>query len=221
MVGFVSLSGYSSEAKNAKVTSDITTIQRWIETKVAQWWSLMAFVSENKKNRLTNLSIAWKKATEENYVVWTLNYTALWIRKDEFLDPNGNEYVIWATTTWGWRMEIAWVIEIDWKKQTILRWSYSWRGTEKQNINTVSWKMIVLEYSGTNFFRNWDYVKIWPVKYNIKSVKRDWITIVLDKEVVWKFTKVSLVEAEWKSLISDYRDNIKYVENGSTEVLPY
>jgi outer membrane murein-binding lipoprotein Lpp len=28
MVGFVSLSGYSSEAKNAKVTSDITTIQR-------------------------------------------------------------------------------------------------------------------------------------------------------------------------------------------------
>ena len=223
MVGFVSLSGYSSEAKNTKVTADIITIQRWIEIKVAEWWSLMAFVSENKKNRISNLSLAWKKATEENYVVWTPNYTALWVKKENFLDPSGKEYVIWATTTWGWRMEIAGVIEVNWKKQTILRWSYRARTTEKFNIESVDKEknIIILNSAWINAFWKWDYVKVWVMKYNILKIRRDWVTITLDRKIIWNPKTINLVEDEWKNLISDYRDNTKFVEHGSTEVLPY
>jgi len=221
MVGFVSLAGYSVEAKNNKVRSDINNITMAITIKQTEWVSLMALVSENNKNRLTNLSLAGKKATEENYKVWTPNYTALGIKKENFLDPNGNDYVIWVTTTWGRRMEIAWVITIDWKKQTVIRWDYIWRDTKKYDIDSISWKIIILKTYATNAFRNWDYVRIWPVKYTIESVRRDWKTITLNKKVIWHFTRISLVEAEWKNLISDYRDNTKPLENYSTDSLPY
>jgi len=221
MISFVSIAGYSTEAKNAKVSSDLSTITMDINTKMAEWAALMSFVTGNNKNRLTNLSLAGKKATERNYMVWTPNYTALGIRRNEFLDPNGNDYVLWVTTTWWWRMEIAWVLTINWEKQTVIKWDYIWRNATKYDIAHISWKIIVLTPAGTNYLKNWDYVRIWPVRYTIEKVARDGITITLDKEVIWKFTKVSLVEAEWKSLISDYRDNTKALENGLINSLPY
>ena len=49
----------------------------------------------------------------------------------------------------------------------------------------------------------------------------DWVTITLDRKIIWNPKTINLVEDEWKSLISDYRDNTKYLEDGSTEVLPY
>ena len=221
MVGFVSIAGYSNEARNVKVTSDLSTISSTINVKIAEWWALTAFVTGNNKNRLTNLSLAGKKATERNYIVWTPNYTALGIKRNEYLDPNGKDYVLWVTTTWGGRMEIAWIVTVNWQKQTIIKWTYIWRDTKKYDIAHIDWKVIVLTPAGTNFFRKLDYVKIWPVRYTIEKVARDWVTITLDKEVIWKFTKLSLVESEWKSLISDYRDNTKALENDSTDSLPY
>jgi prepilin-type N-terminal cleavage/methylation domain-containing protein len=44
-IGFMSIKGYTSEANNAKISSDLTTIQRGLETKVAEGGSLMAFVT--------------------------------------------------------------------------------------------------------------------------------------------------------------------------------
>ena len=220
-ISYISMQGYSNEAKNAKVSSDLTTITRVIEIKVAEWASRLAFVINNNKNRLTNLNLAWKKATKENYSVWTPNYTALGIKREEFLDPSWKDYVIWITRTGGGRMEISWVVEVDWKKQSIIKWNYSPRDNKKYIIDSFSGKIITLNSNATNAFKNWDYVKIWPVKYNVERVKRDWVTVVLDKEVVWKFTKISLVESEWKGLISDYKDNTKTVISGSNYSLPY
>jgi len=120
-------------------------------------------------------------------------------------------------------MEIAGVIENNWKKETILRWNYEWRTTEKFSIDKVNKEnnIIILNWAWTNAFRVWDYVKAWAMRYNILKARRDWITLTLDRKIIWNPKTINLVEAEWKSLISDYRDNTKNIESGSTTAFPY
>lgn len=205
-VAYISLQWYSEEAKKSKVTSDIRTILTAISIKEIEWNNVFSMIVKNDKNRISDLSLAWKKATEKNYKVWTLNYTALWIKKENFTDPYWNEYIIWATNTWRNRFEISWVGEYS----SIKKWNYIWRDDKKYNIDEIKKEknIIILSPNSIKAFYKWDYVQVWVMEYNILKVARDWITVTLDRKIIWNPKTINLLESEWENLILNLNKEI-------------
>lgn len=125
-VAYISLSWYSADARNSKRTSDLNNIMSSIMTKTTEWVSLAALVTRVEKYEWKDVIVWWKKLEAWiDYFVWYPNYTALWIKKEDFMDPDWSEYIIWVTTMKNWKYEIMAKIEnSDWNIVAKLEWNY-------------------------------------------------------------------------------------------------
>ncbi len=109
-IAFISLQGYSQDAKNSKVSSDIRTLASAIETRLTE--SAISIhdlvgtsLSDGMGNHIVtdgsqNLTFAGSGSSMSGatYSVGTIAFTTLGQNGEDFVDPNGNEYVIGTLT---------------------------------------------------------------------------------------------------------------------------
>lgn len=117
-IAFISLQGYSADARNSKRTSDINSISSQVNIKSTEGVSFLAMVSYQTGSSIASYgSIAGTGVTANttgtnNYTAGSPVGTALGMKIEEFQDPNGDSYVIGATTKKEGKYEIAASVEI-------------------------------------------------------------------------------------------------------------
>ncbi|MFA5917199.1 MAG: type II secretion system protein [Candidatus Gracilibacteria bacterium] len=107
-IAFISLQGYSSDARNSKRTSDLSSIQSSLTVKQTSGTDLTAFVANTTTaNTLTSLSIGGQTPTGK-YFAGAINYNALGMKGSDFQDPQSNaNYVAGVTSLIGGAYQIA------------------------------------------------------------------------------------------------------------------
>jgi len=102
-IWYISLQWYSSEARDSKRKSDINNIYTAINLKKIEWSPIEMLIIRKKEYEWKDVYVWWKKLVPwKDYFVWTPNYSVLWIKQKDFLDPNWGEYLIWYTSARGW-----------------------------------------------------------------------------------------------------------------------
>ncbi len=235
-IAFISLQWYSSDARNTKRTNDINSIGGSVNIKSTKGSSLLSFVGDNSAD-LTGVSIAGTGVLAGNseYKAWIPNYTALEIKSEDFKDPNGDEYLIWATIRKLGKFEVAATIENwAWSATAAINGNYSSRTSSGYNL-TSTWSdldnkdLITLEDSSINLILKGDTVTLvdsWAIDtagtYKITKVSADWKKLTLDSAITaWlDVTQVRLTNAESTWIIVSTTATTTPVTNGSINV-PY
>ena len=203
-IAFISLQGYSADARNSKRTSDLNSLISGITTQLAQWQSVFNFVS-GTANNVPSISIAWATPSGTEYAAWTVNYSALPIKAADFKDPSANQdYIIWATTKINGKYELAASME-QWAGQRTARlvWNFNPRAaTTSGTYLTGSNNTVTLtDSSKINFFALWDTVLAWWTTTTITRVSADGTTLTLGASA-WTLTgTVALAVSESAGLI--------------------
>ncbi len=150
-IAYISLQWYSEDARNSKRISDLGNIQSAILLKSIEWYPIEDMIVRVPEYEWKNIYI-WdeKLVWWENYFVWTLNYAALGIEKNNFMDPNWTEYIIWYTTLNWWSYQLLAYME-DWNNQVaFVKGSHSSYGYNYNNDITnliyIFWEEITNEY---------------------------------------------------------------------------
>ncbi len=121
-IAFISLQGYSADARNTKRNSNLASLQSAISSKLAATQGgIMSFVVPVTASRISTAgtqSIAWftwaalTSGVTGMYDAGTINFTNLWVKQSDFQDPGTQEdYVIGATIRKLGKYEIAATLE--------------------------------------------------------------------------------------------------------------
>jgi len=136
-IAFISLQGYTSDAKNTKVESDLRNIAWAIE--VARTRNdlriIDAVINASTSNTIADTSLVnwWSSSVTSSwatYVVGNIDFLKLGQNWEEFKDPNSfdweQEYIYAAIINTGFSsFQLAWqIIENDLKKAQ-LKWPYA------------------------------------------------------------------------------------------------
>lgn len=224
-IAFISLQGYSADARNSKRTSDLGNIQSAISLKMVEGTPLMSFITENTASELTDLAVAGKTnvATGSTYKAGTPNYTVLNVAAKDFKDPQGdNEYRIGATSYKGGVFQIAATMEQDGTDQALVNGTYVARGTgatDTATIDSQSSNVITLADENANMFKVGDMLDSGS---EVIKLSRDGVTLTLSGGTI-SGTGIALANPESAGLIGATAgdDLTSPVSNGSTTSLAY
>ncbi len=224
-ISFIWYANYWKDANNTKVKVDLNNINNNILLKKLDWICFMNFVSWNDENRIdVNIASFWWRnnlnITEDIYKTGLLNYVALWIKKENFIAPDWNQYRIWATTTYWWRLELAGVIVENQKRLSFIKWNFFPRKVIKAFPEHISGNIVTLKSKYINIFKNNDRVKLDDGNFKIiKKANKDWVTLVFNSDMTWVTSlELALEETQW--LLATENDNTKIITN-YWENLPY
>jgi len=98
-IAFISLQGYSQDAKNSKVSSDVATLVQKISirtTDVKNSVTLDQLVKSEDTTKEFTTGTAGSGAIDlatDSYKVWTIDFVRLQESKDDFVDNDGNDYI--------------------------------------------------------------------------------------------------------------------------------
>ncbi len=229
-IAFISLQGYSSDARNSKRTSDLNSIQSAMSTQLAQGQAIKSFVwADSNGNAFTNINIAWTWSTTDDYAAGSINYAALPVKAADFLDPSTNApYVIGITTKNNGKYELAASIEQGaGSKVARVVWNYNARGSGAIFVNTWSIASVLTLDNTTNinFFSPGDTVTASGTTTTITKITKvsgDWLTITLADPVEANVLSLNLTLPEWGALIdagNDSNTTGNVVDGGNA--LPY
>lgn len=201
-IAFISLQGYTSDARNSKRTSDLGSLQSALSTQLAQWQAILSFVTSVSDNRIVTWSataIWWTWIIYgTDYDAGTINYAALPVKQVDFQDPTEQDYAFWATTKKNWQYELAATIEQwQWAKIAKVQWTYGPRKkytvgitwTTNPVITNLTWSLHV------NYFYTWDWVVRsggTAVTWSITKISADWMAITTS---TWYTTNTSITLA--------------------------
>lgn len=243
-IAFISLQGYSSDARNSKRNSDLGSIQSALSTQLAQWQSILSFVTKVTDNVIVNASwtIAWTWVLADNdYTAWTVNYASLPVKAEDFKDPTWPAYAIWVTKLVNGRYELAASVEQGaWSKVAKVVWNYTPRKWTNQAVQTTwisvnTWTTWTSSsyYSYTlsgssyvNVLTPWDTIHLvnaaWAVQatWTISRISVDGTIITIWTWVLWfaNVQWIKLVKSEMDWLISDNEWTDASVNNLTTIV---
>jgi len=101
-IAFISLQGYSQDAKNSKVTSDLRTLSTAVETSLTNGNLTIANLVKNDTDAtatrtahaVTGDFASGVTLDTSNYNVGKINFVALRQNGDDFVDPDGKEYIV-------------------------------------------------------------------------------------------------------------------------------
>jgi len=212
-IAFISLQGYSADARNTKRSSDLSSITSAMSIKTAEGGSLTAFVKSDAATAVSGATYGWKTATlNTDYFAGIPNYTALGVKADEFKDPNGQDYRIGVTTTSNGKFELAASKEEGAEKVALVKGTYDERTADLLNntggIAQISGNIVTLKAADTNAFQTGDVVNVtWGTNpqnnLTIKKVSRDGITLNFGATDITTDQKtVTLADDETDGLIS-------------------
>ena len=108
-IAFISLQGYSADARNSKRVQDLNNISSAINLQSTQGTSLTAFVTSVPANVNDEIDLIGTGSVTvgTDYDAGTVNHTALGIKASDFQDPNGGDYRIGVTTLKNGSFELA------------------------------------------------------------------------------------------------------------------
>ena len=176
-----------------KIEEDLNNLLWIIQSKIKNWANTKDFVIMNDDYFPENLYIDSNKNDNylvkmyigshilvkwENYFVWTINYNKLWIIKEDYLDPNGDEYLIWASSLRWWVIQVTSVFKDLTNKITKIkiRWNHEY-SKKIEFKNLVDYK-ILWDRKIEIFNDNFDKLFIWDIitsayvnKYTILNKK--------------------------------------------------
>lgn len=228
-IAFISLQGYSADARNSKRTSDLGNIQSAISLKMVEGTPLMSFIiNTNTGSQLTNLAVAGSGQVDAGteYAAGTPNYTVLNVAAKDFKDPQGdNEYRIGATSYKAGAFQIAATMEQDGTDTALVNGTYVARGTgtvvSTSVVNNTSTSTVTLEDTAANVFKAGDFVVDGSSNTaKVLKVSRDGVTLTVDNGT-FVATSVALQNPESAGLIADKASTTTPVENLSTTTLAY
>ena len=220
-IAFVSLQSYTSFARNAirlDATSKIATL---IENLKIGWVKTTSLVLT--WDEVPWASIWWTWAIVwTDYQSWTPNYTALGIKRDDFIDPlTWGEYRIWVITKLKWKYEVTSSLEDDaWNIASVM-WTWSPRQAEDALGNgTVSSNNFTMSNpSDLGKFVEWDIVVTdgWDT-LEVSKISTDGMTHYFTSSLTANATSITLPQNETAWLIVS-QDGINPVVDGSTNIV--
>ncbi|NUJ97724.1 type II secretion system protein [Candidatus Gracilibacteria bacterium] len=226
-IAFISLQGYSSDARNSKRTSDLGSLESAMSTQLAEGQSILSFASGTTANQLTTPSIAGSNSTTADYNAGTVNYSALPVKSTDFQDPSGNaSYVVGVTTRKDGKHELAASMEQGaGSKVAKVIGDYSARTNATIAIGTGSNLSVVTITNNTdiNKFFTADTVisdGTGPTARTISKISSDGKTITLSGNVPTNATTLALSATESGGLIDAGGTSAGIVTDGGVN-LPY
>jgi hypothetical protein len=192
---------YAQDARNSKRVTDLNNILKIIEIKMSNWASFPSFIIQDEKYAHKEIYVAWEKVKIwEDYFVGIPNYKALWVKKEDFLDPfDGSEYIIGVTLKKNIEYEI--LARMEWwkKRNYYIIGTYWTREKEKIEIWAINVKRVTIKSDADiNKLKKWDNTNLWT----IISVTRDGKTLSFENTINSTHTFIELLENESKWLIS-------------------
>ncbi len=131
-VAFISLTGYSQDAKNSKVQSDIRTLVSAIEAKMTKDgttasnlvdWSY-ALANDNAALpilRYKSGASAIAMINKSNYTIWWVDFPTLWQSSDDFVTSEWNQYLlVWVDNFY----QVAGETMENWVYTAVVKWNY-------------------------------------------------------------------------------------------------
>ncbi len=215
-IAFISLQGYSAEARNSKRIQDLSSISSSLNIKLTRGMSVLSAIADDA-NTVGSVSLAGGVTiTTSNYNAGAVNYTSLEMKASEFSDPFDDAYVIGATTLSGGPFELAASVEQDGGEVALVSGNFNNRGTD-----TVAWTgstaddTWIVDLTETGNFKVGDITTQWT----ITKISSDGITIHTNAVVTnWAGT-IALSVAESTSLVADGNGGTALSDGGSD--LPY
>jgi prepilin-type N-terminal cleavage/methylation domain-containing protein len=219
-IAFISLQGYSADARNSKRISDLGNIQSAITLKQVEGTPVMSFVSDSVAS-LTSPSIAGAAASTADYQAGTPSYAVLNVDAKDFKDPMADEdYMIGATSLRGGSFQIAASMETEGSANlALVNGNYQARsvvaaGTD--NVKSANGKVITLDNAAANSLKVNDNILVGTATGTVTRVARDGITVTLS--IAGSDTHISLADNETPGLVKS--TGTAPVTNNSTDV-PY
>lgn len=200
-IAFISLQGYSADARNSKRTSDLGNFQSAMSLKQVEWVPLLSFINSQVANTVTtsatvNLAGNTSALASTVYTAGTPNYTVLNVVAKDFKDPKSDkEYKIGATTLAGWVFQAAATLEVDWAPKSVVVGTYAPR-----NNSAVTWTpdststTFTLSDANANRFKVNDKVNLTggtATGATVTKVSRDGVTLTLSTSA-WTNTSIAL-----------------------------
>ncbi len=225
-IAFLSFQWYSAEARNSKRISNLWNVSEKIIFETIQWVKIKSLVKDRTNTLSWHVywwvdSILW-----DNYDAWTINFDAIWVNEENFLDPLGNKYIIWISTKFLWSFELAASMEKNWTFVWKIVWTYNPRKSALTESSIWSWfweKIIFLNKN--NWLRQGDkIITDWASPATLVilwlSTQNSWHRASLDWIVPADATKIKLLMDDTQWLIADKDDDTKVVSEWWT-FLPY
>jgi len=178
-IAFISLQGYSADARNSKRTSDLGNIQSAISLKQVEGVPLLSFVTNNAENDLVSPDIAGLLDAGTAYDAGTPSYTVLNVVEKDFKDPNDKAYRIGATTLKAGAFQLAATMEVDGVDTAAVNGTYVARGSGTITPTSYDSGVVTIPDTSANFFKVNDTVTTASGTTTISKVSRDGVTITL------------------------------------------
>ena len=225
-ISLISFQNYTRDSRNSKRFSDLNSISKSIEVKLAEWVNIMRFVSGSEA-RLSSIYLAWQRPIAwTNYEAWYINFSVLEnANQDSFKDPlTWSDYKIWVTSlVWG-VYQLASIKETEWStKKAYVIWTFKPRKetTYASGSSTSSWRILTLT-NGIGLFRVWDIITDASATWKVLSISSD-SAILRIEPWVWMLSgsqiRINANETAW--LIRAESNSETPVVNGSSTTLPY
>ena len=222
-VAFLSLSSYTTLARNAIRLDGVSKIATSIEAKKQAGISVLSFVSPGQE--VPSAQIWWRAVTPwSDYQAGEINPTALEVKSEDFSDPtSGKLFSMWATTRiWG-QYEIVATIEEGATERAILSWTYEPRDSE-----IITWigilsedTFVLADLTDLNKLKKWDVIT-WvgvPSGTSISSVSSDGLTFTLNNIFTADSNAIQLASSETSGMVVSV-DGVTPVTAGSSSI-PY
>ena len=140
-IAFISLQGYSADARNSKRTTDLSNIASSLNIKVTTGMNILALAVDNGSILTGGASIGgstWNTDIAE-YKAGAVNYTVLGIKQTDFQDPSDNsDYIGGATILAGWVFQLAASMEGNNGKEAKINGTYNPREIEDVSLEDDS-----------------------------------------------------------------------------------
>lgn len=219
-IAFISLQGYSADARNSKRTSDLGNIQGAMTLKQVEWVPLLSFIMEDTNSEVPGISLAGSGVLADEYVAGTPSYTVLNVIEKDFKDPKSDKaYRIGATTLAGGVFQVAATMEKDGTPTAQVNGTFAPRTTQTFS-GTADGTSFSLEDANANRFKVGDKV---TGDRTVSKVSRDGVTLTLSS--AYSGTTLALLVNESEGLIYDSETANTtatwVVTNLSTTLLPY
>jgi len=215
-IAFISLQGYSADARNTKRTSDLSNINTKVQIWFIEWLPLFSLLDGTWSTitaSWTNIQISWRRYSQLVwfYNAWDINYSAINLDETKFLDPIANvPYKIWVTSLWT-RYELAATIEDDEDSNTLVMWNWNPRTSQLARWNWVweIWKNFYTLSSANILLETNDIVNIgtWNTSPDYKITRIKWNVVYLNQNLTQLWVNVYLKYDETRHLIKRWNSN--------------
>lgn len=187
-IAFISFQGYAAEARNSKRTSDLNSMVKSIEVKVAEWISLTNVVTKVAAREIVGTEkLAWETIATTDYVWGTVNHTVVGGDANSFQDPLDKVgYSVATTTRAGWVYQLGAVKEVNGAEENYVLGTYTPRTAAAKTVTGMPTAVVVATdatFTATVWdtdlwhFKKDDVVTIWTVSCTIDQVSRDLKTL--------------------------------------------